>query len=343
MSFIDTATIAIRSGNGGDGAVSFRREKNVPKGGPDGGDGGNGGSVLIRTDANLSTLMDVRYRREYHAENGRNGAGGLKSGRNGEDVEILVPIGTAVYDDQSGELIADLTKAGQQEVLARGGFGGRGNATFATPSNRAPRSAEDGRPGEEKIVRLELKLLADVGLVGFPNAGKSTLIARISAAKPKIADYPFTTLIPNLGIVQIESGKTFVVADIPGLIEGASHGKGLGHDFLRHVERSGALCFLIDGMSPTPEEDFATLLLELGSYNQEMLWKQRVVCVTKGDAMTPEDRERIEALRFDGAPPHIISSVSGDGIRELVLRLWQIVSSESGSAPEAGSGREESR
>lgn len=324
-SFIDTATITISSGSGGRGVVSFRREKYVPKGGPDGGDGGDGGSVVIRTDPNLSTLMDVRYQREYHAEKGRPGSGGLKNGRSGEDVEIRVPVGTVVYDAKTDALIVDLTEPGEEHVLAQGGSGGLGNAHFATPSNRTPRKAQEGGPGEERQIRLELKLLADVGLVGFPNAGKSTLIARLSAAKPKIADYPFTTLVPNLGIVRVETGATFVLADIPGLIEGASHGKGLGHDFLRHVERSGALCFLIDGLSSTPEEDFATLLAELGTYNREMLWKERVVCVTKTDAMMPEDRERFEALRFDGAPPHLISSVSGEGIRELVLRLWELI------------------
>ena len=325
MSFIDTATIEISSGNGGHGAVSFRREKNVPKGGPDGGDGGNGGDVIIRADSNLSTLIDVRYRREYHADNGRPGAGGLKQGKSGAPVEIVVPPGTAIYDDATGEMIADLTEAGETSVLARGGRGGRGNTTFATPSNRSPRQFEEGTPGEQKRIRLELKLLADVGLVGFPNAGKSTLISRISAAKPKIAAYPFTTLTPNLGIVQIDEGRTYVVADIPGLIEGASDGRGLGHDFLRHVERSGALCFLVDGMGEDPEGEYRTLLKELGSYNPGMLQKPRLVLLTKADAMTPEDRERLAELRFDGEPAELISSVSGEGIQELKHRLWHLV------------------
>ena len=276
---------------------------------------------MIRTDRNLSTLMDLRYKREYTAGNGKNGAGGNKNGKFGEPAELAVPVGTMIYDDETGELIGDLTEAGQELIVARGGTGGRGNATFATPSDRAPRRFEEGGPGEERTIRLELKLLADVGLVGFPNAGKSTLISRISAAKPKVADYPFTTLVPNLGIVQVEAGKSFVVADIPGLIEGASEGKGLGHEFLRHVERSGILCFLIDGMSPTPEEDFATLLTELGKYNLEMLWKPRIVCLTKVDGMAKEDLERARALRFDGQPPRLISSVSGEGISELVRAL----------------------
>ncbi|MGE3799512.1 MAG: GTPase ObgE [Candidatus Kapaibacterium sp.] len=319
--FIDTATIRVRSGSGGHGAVSFRREKFVPKGGPDGGDGGNGGDVVIRTNSNLSTLMDLRYKRDYIATNGKNGGGGNKSGKFGELAEVFVPVGTTIYDAETGKLLGDLTREGEELIVARGGKGGRGNATFATPSDRAPRHFEEGQPGEELTIRLELKLLADVGLVGFPNAGKSTLISRISAAKPKVADYPFTTLIPNLGIVQVEAGKSFVVADIPGLIEGASEGRGLGHEFLRHVERSNILCFLIDGMSTTPEEDFATLLTELGKYNIEMLWKPRLVCLTKIDGMGETEREAARKLRFDGKPARLISSVSGEGIEELVRTL----------------------
>lgn len=321
--FIDTATIQIRSGNGGQGAVSFRREKFIPKGGPNGGDGGNGGDVIVRAAPNLSTLMDLRYRREYFAENGKPGGGGNKNGKFGESVEIPVPVGTAVYDDETGELLADLVDEGQSAVVASGGRGGRGNATFATPSDRAPRHAEDGRPGRELTIRLELKLLADVGLVGFPNAGKSTLISRLSAAKPKIADYPFTTLIPNLGIVRAENGDSFVVADIPGLIEGASDGKGLGHDFLRHVERSGILCFLVDGLGEDPRGEFATLLVELGKYDVNMLWKPRIVCLTKKDAMSPEQIAASQELLFDEKPGLLISSVSGDGIEELVHLLGE--------------------
>ncbi len=325
MQFIDTATIIVSSGSGGNGAVAFRREKFVPKGGPDGGNGGDGGSVTFLTDANLSTLVDIRYRREYHAGNGRPGGGARKNGKDGESIEVRVPVGTVLYDDATGEEIADLSTASGSIVVAEGGGGGAGNATFATPSDRAPRRFETGKPGREVRVRLELKLLADVGLVGFPNAGKSTLIARVSAAKPKIADYPFTTLVPNLGIVESVPGSTFVLADIPGLIEGASEGKGLGYDFLRHVERSAALCFVIDGTSETPEEDFATLLVELGSYRAEMLWKPRIVAISKLDALMPEDRERLAALRFDGKPAWLISSVSGEGIPDLVSRLAAMV------------------
>ncbi len=321
--FIDTATIAVRSGNGGNGAVSFRREKFLPKGGPNGGDGGNGGDVIVRAMANLTTLMDLRYRREYLAENGTPGGGGNKNGKYGESVEIPVPPGTAVFDDGTGELIADLVEEGDSVVVAKGGRGGRGNTAFATPSDQAPRHSEDGKSGKELTIRLELKLLADVGLVGFPNAGKSTLISRLSAAKPKVADYPFTTLIPNLGIVQMESGGSFVLADIPGLIEGASDGKGLGHDFLRHVERSGILCFLIDGLGADPQAEFATLLVELGKYDISMLWKPRVVCITKLDAMSPEQTEAVRALQFDGKPAMGISSVSGEGLDELVHALGE--------------------
>lgn len=319
--FIDTATIDIRSGRGGNGAVSFRRDKNTPKGGPDGGDGGDGGDVVIAAARNLTTLMDFRYKRDYAAGNGRPGTGGNRNGKFGEPVTIMVPVGTLVFDERDGRQIADLTHDGQRVVLARGGKGGKGNMNFATPSDQAPRHAEEGGAAREKTIRLELKLLADVGLVGFPNAGKSTLISRISAARPKIGDYPFTTLIPNLGIVSVEQGVSFVVADIPGLIEGASQGKGLGFEFLRHVERSGLLCFLIDGTSDDPERDFGTLLTELGKYNPEMLWKPRIVCITKVDALDEDRRAELAALRIDGGEPMLISSVSGVSIDTLVRRM----------------------
>ena len=327
--FIDTAEITVRAGRGGDGSASFRREKFVPKGGPDGGDGGDGGDVIFTASAHISTLMDFRYQREYVAGNGSNGASSRKTGRNGESIEVKVPVGTIIRDAGTQEVVADLTHDGQRVVVARHGRGGRGNQHFATPTNQAPRHAEKGRPGEERTVILELKLLADVGLVGFPNAGKSTLIARISAARPKIADYPFTTLIPNLGIVRVDDGESFAVADIPGLIEGASEGKGLGLQFLRHVERSGVLCFLIDGLSDDPAGDFATLVGELTKYNPEMLEKRRIVCLTKADAMTPEVRQGLDELRFEGGKPLVISAVSGEGIDNLVramsreLKAWR--------------------
>ena len=301
--------------------VSFRREKFVPKGGPNGGDGGAGGDVVFVASAQISTLMDFRYKREYFAENGHNGAGSRKTGRDGASVEVKVPVGTIVRDLDTGELLADLTRDGERVVVARHGDGGRGNCHFTTSTNQAPRYAEKGWPGEERTVVLELKLLADVGLVGFPNAGKSTLISRLSAARPKIADYPFTTLVPNLGIVRVDEGESFVLADIPGLIEGASEGKGLGHQFLRHVERSGVLCFLLDGLSDDPAADYRTLAGELSKYNPEMLDKRRLICVTKIDAMTDERKKELAKLTIEGHKPMMISSVSGEGLDHLVQEL----------------------
>lgn len=327
--FIDIAEITVRAGKGGGGAVSFRREKFVPKGGPDGGDGGDGGDVILVATSQLSTLMDFRYKDEYVAENGKKGEGGRRSGRKGESIEIKIPVGTLVKDAETGHVIADLTEDGERFVVARHGIGGRGNHTFKTSTNQAPRNAEPGRPGEERRVTLELKLLADIGLVGFPNAGKSTLISRISAARPKIADYPFTTLVPNLGIVRVDEGESFVVADIPGLIEGASAGKGLGHQFLRHVERSGVLCFLLDGLGEDPEKEFTTLITELQTYNPGMMNKRRVVCITKMDAIDDERKAALSVLTIEGKNPHLISSVSGEGIDPLVrtmsneLRQWR--------------------
>jgi GTP-binding protein len=303
----------------------------VPKGGPDGGDGGDGGDVVVTADRNLGTLMDLRYKREYRAENGRNGAGSRRNGKNGESVIIRVPVGTVVFNDETSSLVADLEEEGQTCIVAKGGRGGRGNASFATPSDRAPRKAEEGRPGHEFRIRLELKLLADVGLVGFPNAGKSTLISRVSAAKPKIAAYPFTTLTPNLGIVSVEEGVSFTIADIPGLIEGASKGKGLGYEFLRHVERSSSLCFVLDGLSEDPARDFAQLLSELGKYREEMLWKRRIVCINKIDAVDPARRAELQALTIDGGHPHLISAVTGEGIQQLV-RLMVGTIERSGAA-----------
>jgi GTP-binding protein len=311
----------VRAGDGGDGAVSFRREKFVPKGGPDGGDGGDGGDVVLIATAQLSTLMDLRYRREYVAERGTNGQGANKTGRRGKSIEVRVPVGTLVIDAATEELIADMSDDGEQMVVARHGRGGHGNAYFTTATNQAPRSAERGTAGQERHIRLELKLLADVGLVGFPNAGKSTLISRISAARPKIADYPFTTLVPNIGIVRVAEGKSFAVADIPGLIEGASEGRGLGLRFLRHVERSGVLCFLLDGLSDDPAQDYQVLLDELTRYSPEMLDKRRIICITKTDAMSSDHFAGLRGLRFDGRPPMLISSVSGHGIDELVHRM----------------------
>ncbi len=326
--FIDTAEIYVRAGKGGDGAVSFRREKFVPKGGPDGGDGGDGGDVVVVADAHVWTLMDLRYRREYLAEDGHNGSGARKTGRKGKDAVIRLPVGTIVRDVESEEVLADLMSDGDTVVIAKHGRGGRGNSRFATSTTQAPRKAEHGRSGEERRIELELKLLADVGLVGFPNAGKSTLISRISQARPKIADYPFTTLVPNLGIVRVDVGDSFVVADIPGLIEGASSGKGLGDQFLRHVERSSILCFLLDGINDDPAADYAVLRNELQTYNPALVDKRRVIVVTKADAMEPSRREEIGRLTIDGDSPRLISSVSGEGIDSLVAELSRVLRQE---------------
>lgn len=326
--FIDSAEISVQAGNGGAGAISFRREKHVPKGGPDGGDGGRGGDVILLANRNITTLMDFRYKREYAAENGIPGMGARKTGRDGKNIEIQVPEGTLVYDDQSGGIIADMNKHGEKFVVAKGGIGGRGNSNFATSTMQTPRYAEKGREGGMRKIKLELKMLADIGLVGFPNAGKSTLISRISAAKPKIADYPFTTLIPNIGIVRLEQGHSFAVADIPGLIEGASEGKGLGHQFLRHVERSGALCFLLDGLGESIKEDYKILLKELKKYNPELLDKERIICVTKADTMSNEQMENIKKMKINGKKVWLISAVSGYHIQELVLAMYSSINKE---------------
>ncbi len=329
MHFIDEAKIHIAAGKGGNGVIAWRREKYVPKGGPDGGNGGDGGSVYFEADPQLGTLLDFRYRRTHKAEDGTNGAGSLCTGKRGENVVLRVPPGTIVRDAHSKEMLADLTKAHHRVLLARGGKGGLGNAEFKSPTNQAPRKQTNGKPGEERDLELELKLLADVALVGFPNAGKSTLISRISAAKPKIADYPFTTLVPNLGIVQApEEHKSFVVADIPGLIEGASEGKGLGLQFLRHIERSRVLVFLLDGTAsePDPRGAYRILLRELERYSPELLAKPRLIAISKADAMSVTERNALSKKSFDRQKPMMISSVSGENVSALVLRLWQVLS-----------------
>jgi GTP-binding protein len=326
MKFVDQATVHLKAGDGGVGCVSFRREKFVPKGGPDGGDGGRGGSIVIRASRHLNTLLDFQYKRSYKAPRGEHGLGSNKTGKSGKDVVLQVPVGTIIRDAKSYEVIADLTRDGDEVVIARGGRGGRGNAAFATSTNQAPREYELGAPGEEREVELELKLLADVGLVGFPNAGKSTLISVISAAKPKIADYPFTTLVPNLGIVRIDVGASFVVADIPGLIEGASDGKGLGIQFLRHIERTRALVFLIESTSPDPVADYAVLRNELKLFNKDLLKKPRIIALTKTDLLTEKDRRRVRKQTFRGTTALPISAATGDGVQQLVKNMWKLVS-----------------
>jgi GTP-binding protein len=319
--FIDRAKIFVQGGAGGNGCVAFRREKFVPKGGPAGGDGGKGGDVVLVADRNVHTLLDFKYRRHYRAERGRHGEGNKRSGRSGEDLEIKVPVGTVVKDAETREVLGDLTEHGQRLIVAKGGRGGRGNAAFATPTRRAPDFAEPGQPGEERWIELELKLLADVGLVGFPNAGKSTFLSRISRAKPEIADYPFTTLRPILGVAKV-GDFSFVVADIPGLIEGAHQGKGLGHEFLRHVERTKLLLHMIDLTNPEmePEEAFEKINRELSLYSPELTKKPQIVVGTKIDALT--DRSRVERLKRyfkeKGYPFFAVSAVTGEGMEELL-------------------------
>jgi GTP-binding protein len=320
--FIDYIEIHVRAGRGGNGCVSFRREKYVPRGGPDGGDGGHGGHVILVTDSNLHTLQDVGQHRLYHAEHGGKGLGNNQSGRRGKDVVIRVPLGTLVRDAVNHEVLGDLEGKGQELVVARGGTGGKGNSRFKSPTNRTPREFEAGTDGEERDIALELKVLADVGLVGFPNAGKSTLLATLSAAKPRIADYPFTTLTPNLGIVKVEEYKSFVMADIPGLIEGAHMGKGLGIQFLKHIERTKVLVFLIDCQSEDVEKDYSILKKEVRAFNPRLLKRRRVVVLTKSDVRPALPKKRV--MR-DKTPILHISAVTHQGTTELARYLWKLL------------------
>ena len=321
--FIDRVKIKVKAGDGGDGVTAFRREKFVPRGGPSGGDGGKGGDVWMVADEGLNTLLHLRYNPEHTARRGWHGEGSNRHGKDSEDITVAVPVGTQVFDAESEQLIFDFTEAGQRFLAAKGGKGGWGNQHFATPTKRAPKYHYTGRPGDERELQLELKLIADVGLVGFPNAGKSTLISVISAAKPKIADYPFTTLEPNLGVVDIGEFKTFVVADIPGLIEGASEGAGLGDRFLRHVERTKLMLHLVDVSSLSmrnPVEDYEIINHELANYNADLAVRPQVVVATKIDAL--DEPERLENLRKraeeDGKPFLEISAVANQGTKELV-------------------------
>ncbi len=329
MKFVDLARIWIRSGKGGDGHVSFRKEKFVPKGGPDGGNGGRGGDVIFQVNPHLNTLLDFQYQKKYEAEDGVNGMKQKMTGRDGADMVIEVPQGTIVRNAETGEVLADLSEPFQRAIVAKGGNGGFGNSEFATATNQAPRYAKPGLPGDSFYVELELKLLADIGIVGLPNAGKSTLISVISAAKPKIADYPFTTLIPNLGIVKVAEGKTFCVADIPGLIEGASEGKGLGIQFLRHVERTSVLLFLIDAWSEDHKQEFDVLQKELENFNPEIVTKKSLICITKVDSFDSELHEELADIDFGNGRKAdlLISSVSGDNIEELKWQLWNAIDS----------------
>jgi len=314
--FVDRAIILVESGAGGNGCVSFRREKNVPRGGPDGGDGGKGGDVVLAADPGKRTLLDFRYESRFRAGRGGHGSGGNRSGKDGEDRVIPVPCGTLVRNNEAGSLLADLVAEGERVVVARGGRGGFGNARFASPTNRAPTRGEPGGPAARIELALELKLLADAGLVGLPNAGKSTLLARVSAARPKIADYPFTTLVPNLGLVRVGPLDSFLLADIPGLIEGASEGKGLGHDFLRHVERCRVLIYLIDATSESPERDLEVLRAEVGKHKRELLDRASLVVWNKIDALPEMKRKALE----DGNR-RLISAVSGEGVDALMAEV----------------------
>lgn len=325
--FIDFVQIEIKSGDGGDGAVAFRREKYVPKGGPSGGNGGKGGDVVFLAQSDLSTLLDFKYKRKYFAQDGKPGGSALKDGKSGEDVIIKVPVGTVVKDAETEETLCDLSEANQKIVLAKGGKGGKGNSNFATPTRKTPRFAESGKPGVYKKIILELKLIADVGLVGFPNAGKSTLISKISAAKPKIADYPFTTLEPNLGIVKYKDFKTFTVADIPGIIEGAHQGKGLGIRFLRHIERTRIILFLIEITSEDYQSDFNTLYNELKKYSKKLVDKKTLVALSKADlvdkdAVSKLSKSKIKKIKD---PLIIFSSATGYGIQNLLDQLWKSI------------------
>jgi GTP-binding protein len=339
--FVDEVDIHVAAGDGGRGALSFRREKFVPRGGPDGGDGGSGGSVYIVATPRKNTLIDFRYHPEFEAHRGAHGQGSNRTGQDGDDLTIDVPVGTLVFardpdegghpdDEQALRLLADLTEAGQRVLVAKGGRGGRGNARFTTSTNRAPRRTEPGEPGQERFVRLQLKLLADVGLVGFPNAGKSTLIARISAARPKIADYPFTTLTPNLGVVKLSDERSFVVADVPGLIAGAHAGQGLGDRFLRHIERTLLLVHLVDVSSASgrdPVDDFEVILEELRLFDAKVAAKPQIVAANKVDALDDPSRlERLEArVRQRRLPFYRISGVTGEGVSELLEAVWRQV------------------
>ncbi|MGA0271360.1 MAG: GTPase ObgE [Ilumatobacteraceae bacterium] len=329
--FVDEAQLNVRAGDGGAGCVSFRREGPVVNGGPNGGDGGNGGDVWLVADHNVASLLAFRDHPHRRASNGVHGKGKDLHGRRGESLEITVPEGTVVTDMYSGETLAERYSHGDRWMAVAGGRGGRGNARFLSNRRRAPTFAEQGEHGEERWLRLEIRLMADVALVGFPNAGKSTLISVISAAKPKIADYPFTTLSPNLGVVSIDEGTEFVVADIPGLIEGASEGRGLGHRFLRHIERARVLCLMLDlasveGVSPAEQEE--TLLAELGAYRPELLERPRLVVGTKADAVQPDELER---LGWNGP---VVSAVTGSGVRELVGRMASLVHEARSEFPE---------
>lgn len=326
--FIDYVKILCRSGKGGAGSRHYHRAKYIPKGGPDGGDGGRGGHIILRGNSHMWTLLPLRYQRHIFATNGESGGAGRSHGKDGEDRIIDVPVGTAVFDAESGDFLCEITEDGEEINLLRGGKGGLGNCHFATPTNRAPRYAQPGQPAIEKAVVLELKLLGDVGLVGFPNAGKSTLLSALSAAKPKVADYPFTTMEPSLGIVDYRGTQSFVMADIPGIIEGASEGKGLGLRFLRHIERNAVLLFMVPADSDDIKKDYEVLLHELHEFNPDLSDKSRVLAISKSDMLDDELRDEIARTLPDDLPTVFISAVTGQGLTELKDILWREINSE---------------
>ena len=326
MKFLDEAKIYIQSGAGGNGCISFRREKFIEFGGPNGGDGGKGGDVIVEAVNGLNTLIDYRYQQHFKAERGGNGMGKDRHGANGKNALLKVPVGTQIYEEDGETLLADLTEIGQRVVIAKGGNGGFGNAYFKSSTNRAPRHANPGQPGEELTIRLRLKLIADAGLVGLPNAGKSTFLASVSAAKPKIADYPFTTLHPQLGVVRIDA-REFVLADLPGLIEGAHEGTGLGDRFLSHTERCRVLLHLVDGTSENAGRDYKTVRAELEAYGHGLEDKPEIVALTKADAMTPEEikSQKAKLKRACGQTPFVLSAHSGQGVQEALRALMQVI------------------
>ncbi|MBF0368051.1 MAG: GTPase ObgE [Magnetococcales bacterium] len=341
MRFLDEVKIQVRSGDGGSGAASFRREKYIPFGGPDGGDGGDGGDVVLIADPHLNTLIDFRYKQHLKAKRGQNGMGKCRTGRSAPPLEARVPVGTVVRNDATGEIMFDLTRPGERVVVAAGGQGGRGNVRFKSSTNRAPRQFDFGEEGTELWLRMELKLLADVGLAGLPNAGKSTLISRLSAARPKIADYPFTTLVPNLGVVRVDMDSSFVMADIPGLIQGASDGHGLGHTFLRHIERCAVLLHLVEAApidESDPLENLTIIERELAAYSKKLAAKPCWLVFTKWDTLNEDDRQALmelyQELRPDAPPPLAISSVTGEGLPELTQALAEKIALHKAEAPD---------
>jgi len=335
--FLDRAEIEVIAGAGGNGCVSFRREKYVPFGGPDGGDGGKGGDVVFVVDPRRITLQDFRYQRTFRAERGQHGKGSGRTGYSAEDLLIPVPPGTLIHDADTGEVLEDMTRPGQRFVAARGARGGRGNQRFATSTNRAPRQFDEGKPGEERRIRLELKIIADVGLVGFPNAGKSTFLAASSQARPKIADYPFTTLSPNLGVARLDEDREVVIADIPGILEGAHEGKGLGLEFLRHIERTRVLLFLLDLTSPDPAADFEKLRHELHEYGKDLLDRPYLIVLTKADLFETAPVPPALAGRSD---VRVISAVRGDGVQKLLAEVEKISRASAAKQASSESGLE---